>query len=124
MIIILTEFYILVKCAKQPDGTNLYGYYVCDFIRERTVEKGKVLEQFYVRKLYSQFSFITINCVELHSYILNPFFKLGRTEAGHSPTTVSPASNLRGIGGILKKRGPISHWRILSLPKQEEKRCQ
>ena len=30
--------YILVKCARQPEGTNLCGFYVCEFIRTYTTE--------------------------------------------------------------------------------------
>ena len=67
---------------------------------------GRDLEKLDVRKQYSQIYFITINCVEFHSYIyiyiyiLTPFFKLDRTEEGQTPTRVSPTSNSRGIGGI------------------------
>ena len=73
-------------------------------MRQRTYDKGRILEKLDVRKQYSQIYFITINCVEFHSYIyiyiLTPFFKLDRPEEGWTPTRVSPTSNSRGIGGI------------------------
>ena len=70
-------------------------------IRETTCETGRILEQLRVRKQYSQYYFITINCVEIHSYILTPFFKLDRTDAGRAPTNGTRVSNSRGVGGIL-----------------------
>ena len=66
-----------------------------------TSETGRNLQQLEVRKQYSQFYFITINCVEFHSYILTPFFKLDPTDAGRSPTKGSRTSNSREIGEIL-----------------------
>ena len=74
--------YILVKCPQQGQGNNLCGLYVCENIRSLTVEKGKIIEQFRLRKQYSHFYFITIKCAEFHSYILTPLFKLDRTDAG------------------------------------------
>ena len=56
--------YILVKCPHQGSGNNFCGYYVCEFIRQRTYDKGRILEKLDVRKQYSQIYFITINCVE------------------------------------------------------------
>jgi hypothetical protein len=31
---------VLVKCLRQEAGNNLCGYYVCEFIRQTTKEKG------------------------------------------------------------------------------------
>ena len=100
-------------------ATILCGFYVCENIHSITIERGRVLEQFRVRKQYSHFYFITIKCAEFHSYILTPLFKLDRTDAGWSPTKASPASNLRGIGGIHTWRGLIKKRRILSLQKMK-----
>ena len=63
----LIEFYSLVKGLKQPQGTNLCGFYICEYIRWATSERRPNANQFDVRKQYSHFYFITINCVEFHS---------------------------------------------------------
>ena len=52
-------------------------------------------------------------CLVSFIYI-DPFFKLDRTVAGQSSTKGSRTSNSRGIGGILRCRGPRSERRILS----------
>ena len=63
--------------------------------------------------------FITIICVEFHSYIyvLTTFFKLDVSDAGWTPTTRSHRSNSRGNGGILSwrrhrqtRRIPCGSW--------------
>ena len=86
----------------QLAGTNLCGYYICDYIYNATFSKdsGYSKKDFDVRKQhYSQF------CVEFHSYIymhvLTPFFKLALGAGGRTPTTRSHKNNSRGIGGIL-----------------------
>jgi hypothetical protein len=50
----------------------------------------------------------------LVSFIYIDPFKLDRTVAGQSSTKGSRTSNSRGIGGILRRRGPRSERRILS----------
>ena len=69
-------------------------------------ERRMDVRQIEVSKHYLQFHFITINCVEFHSYIhtthifiLFSFFKDGK-DAGAAPTTEPRTSNSRGIGGI------------------------
>ena len=107
---------ILVKCPKQGKRNNLCGYYVCEFIRHMTCDNTSPdgeLYQFRVRKPYSQFKFITINCVEFHSYMLTPFFKLDRTVAGRSSTAETRTGNSRGNCRILRCRGPKCEWRVL-----------
>jgi hypothetical protein len=56
---------------------------------------GKEFYNFHVRKQYSKSYFITINCVEFHSYILILFFKLDRMSVGQSPSKGSRMSNSR-----------------------------
>jgi hypothetical protein len=63
----------MVKGLKQPKGTNLYGFYVCKYIRWFTSELRARDLDFHIRKQYSQFDFITINCVEFYSTYIYPY---------------------------------------------------
>src|SRR3990170_8132630 len=61
----------LVKCLWQEARNDFCGYYVCEFIYNATAfnKRGYSQKQYDVRKQkYSQFYFITIICVEFHSY--------------------------------------------------------
>ena len=91
----LIEFYSLVKGLQQPPGTNLCGFYVCEYIREATSERKPDSNLFQVRKQYSQFYFITINCVEFHSThisILISFLKIEKMR-----NQLLPKDRLRAI---------------------------
>ena len=73
----------LVKCLWQEAGNDFCGYYVCEFIYNATASnKRATLKKYEVRKQkYSQFYFITIICVEFHSYTcIDPLlqFRSGR----------------------------------------------
>ena len=52
--------YKTVRLLKRPKGTNLCGYYVCEYIRWSTSEVRPSPRVFEVRKQYSQFYFITL----------------------------------------------------------------
>ena len=74
----------LIKCLWQEGGYDFCGYYVCEFIyNEMAKNKRGYFEKQYVvcKQKYSQLYFITIICVELHSYTcIDPLlrFRSGR----------------------------------------------
>jgi hypothetical protein len=64
-------------------------------------------DDFDVRKQYSYFSFIIINCVEFHPtyiYIHIDLFKVV-SDAGEDPTNPAHTRNSRGAGGISDEGG-------------------
>jgi hypothetical protein len=63
----------MAKSLEQEKGTNLCGFYVCDYIWWFTTERRARAVNLEVRKQYSQFYFITINCVELYSTYIYPY---------------------------------------------------
>jgi len=102
----LIEFYSLVKGLKQPQGTNLCGFYVCEYIRWATSERRPGANQFEVRKQYSQFYFITINCVEFHSThisILISFLKIEKMREQLLPNERVRAIQEELAGFLLKE---------------------
>jgi hypothetical protein len=103
------------KSLEQEKGTNLCGFYVCEYIRWFTTERRAHEANLEVRKQYSQFYFITINYVEFHlTYIYHIDLLLKDEEgASEAPTKGALMSNSRGIVGIPIERGHRSKRRTL-----------
>jgi hypothetical protein len=95
-----------IKGLEQPPGTNLYGFYVYEFIRWYTNEQRARSSNFDVRKEYSHFSFIIINCVEFHPtyiYIHIVFLKLLVTREKLLPTQRIKAIQEELAGFLLRE---------------------
>jgi len=48
---------ILVKCEMQPSGSNLCGYFVCEWIRREVSERNPATWVQVREQIYSQFYF-------------------------------------------------------------------
>ena len=85
-----------MRWLEQPKGTNLCGYYVCEYIRFSTSEVRPSPRVFEVRKQYSQFYFITLIVLIISTQLI-PFWSISYLKVDKLREKVLEVHRIRAI---------------------------